>query len=176
MKQYYMTIIILYFAALTLLTGCIQTDSYVDEPLTFSFDDTTEAIPINTAKSYKTTDDAMKAAGFPFLIPETMPDGYRQTDISVVNNDGTIIVELHYKKGDNMVNYRVSPYTDNLLFSYMTYEKEKALTISDIELTCSCNGDTVYAVQWHKGGSSYCMICDEGFMTPELQLIFPSLQ
>lgn len=163
---------------LCLLTSCGNVSDGYPEASEYVSNEYTnnEAANTSTINAYTSLEKAQSAAGFAFMVPTNIPVGYTQDEISVVNNNASIIAQIDYKKEDNNLTYRVSQTTDTLNFDRNTYDKEKVIVVSDAEITCSCNEDIIFVATWQKNGCFYCILSDEGLDTTTLSVMIASIR
>lgn len=145
-----------------------ENDSSANE--TFSGDSSTSIIAYSSVKK------AQEAIGFPFASPSALPSGYALDEISIVKDQDISFAQVNYKKNSNDITYRVSITTDTLNSDRSTYEKEKMITISNTDITCLCNKDTIFVATWQKDGTYYCIMSTEGLDTTTMSAIIVSIK
>lgn len=164
----------LFFITVFILTGCGQNS---EDEFAYTETDTTQTdITYSSVNAYTSLEKAQTAIGFAFLAPSNIPTGYTQDEISVINDNGSKIAQIDYKKEDYNLTYRVSQTTDTLNSDRNTYDKEKVIVIGEKEITCACNQDIIFVATWQNDSCYYCIMSDEGLNTATISAMIYSIQ
>lgn len=128
----------------------------------------------NPLVNYNTVDEARKAVGFDFAVPAIVPDGYKMGDIIVISND---LAEIFYKNGDNEILYRSAKGNADISGSYTVYDKVKAITVGNSDITIKGNaGDNVNLATWTRDGVSFSLSFDQGVDQKVLSTMIRSIK
>ncbi|MFL0269196.1 DUF4367 domain-containing protein [Candidatus Clostridium radicumherbarum] len=108
----------------------------------------------NPMKEYSTLDEARKAAGFNFVIPTVLPDGYQMNGIKVINGS---MAEVTYKKGDLKIIYRTVAGNSDISGDYNAYDVVKTITAGNTKVVIKGKSDGINLATWTKEGVSFSL-------------------
>lgn len=122
---------------------------------------------------YSTLDEARKAIGFTFAVPQTLPDDYQMKDIIVLSNN---LVEIFYWKGDSRIIYRTAKGNDDISGDYNVYDKVKTITVGNTKILVKGNNDGINLATWTNDEVSFSLSFDEAVTEKILATIIKSIE
>lgn len=111
----------------------------------------------NPLVNYSTLDEARKAVGFTFAVPETLPDGYQMKEIIVISNN---LAKISYLNGDNQITYRTAKGNADISGDYNVYDKVKTIPVGNTQITVKGKDDSINLATWTKDGTSFSLSFD----------------
>ena len=100
------------------------------EELSFHGDNQTQ-IP-NPLTEYKTVSEAEKAVGFKALVPNRLPQGYKNTYIGTI---GSETLQMFFEKDGSELVYRMAKGTGDISGDYNVYNETEKITVGGAEIT-----------------------------------------
>ena len=139
------------------------------EELSFHGDNQTQ-IP-NPLTEYKTVAEAEKAAGFKALVPNRLPQGYKNTYIGTIENE---TLQMFFEKDGSELVYRMAEGTGDISGDYNVYNETEKITVGGAEITYKTNGKTSCAI-WEKDGFAFSLYSDGSLQEADFTDIISSL-
>ena len=143
------TIALCAILALT-LTACSGNTAEKKEG--FPVSDVIGAETPNPWTEYDSIEDAAKAAGFEFILPETLPEGYGDPVISAIGKEA---IQVIYTNGEDELCLRKALGTDDPSGDYNNYNHIETITIDGTEVTMKGDGEQVSLAIWDRDGYAY---------------------
>jgi len=110
----------------------------------------------NPFVTYETMEEAEKAAGFEFDVPQTA-EGLSIKEISCVSNE---MIQVVY--GDEYsIFVRKAKGTDDISGDYTVYDKVEDVSVGGVTVTERADEQGIYSAIWSSGGYSYAIISSD---------------
>lgn len=127
----------------------------------------------NPMKEYSTLDEARKAAGFNFVIPTVLPDGYQMNGIKVINDS---MAEVTYNKGDLKIIYRTAAGNFDISGDYNAYDVVKTITAGNTKVVIKGKSNGINLATWTKDGVSFSLSLAEAINEKAVSTMVESIK
>lgn len=109
----------------------------------------------NPFTEYKTLEEASKASGIAFTVPEKLPAGYSADYVSAIKGE---LIQISYKNAkDSEILLRKGTGTDDISGDYNSYKTSEKVKINGHEVTLKGNDGKVFVAVWNDGTNSYAI-------------------
>jgi uncharacterized membrane protein len=101
--------------------------------------------------------DAGKIAGFTVIVPESIPTGYKQDSIRVVNNE---LVEITYVNGEKKLSFRQGKGSEDISGNYNEYKENNTKSVGSLQVTTKGDNGKISLATWTAEGYTFSISAD----------------
>ncbi len=106
-----------------------------------------------------TIEEAEKIAGFDIVIPEKVPEGFSDKNISAIQDE---MIDITYVNGEDQLRIRKGKGIDDVSGDYTEYDKTSTVEVNNQSITLKGNGDKINVAIWNDGEFSYSITVNIG--------------
>lgn len=107
----------------------------------------------------ETIEEAEKIAGFDIVIPEKVPEGFSDKNISAIQDE---MIDITYVNGEDQLRIRKGKGIDDVSGDYTEYDKTSTVEVNNQSITLKGNGDKINVAIWNDGEFSYSITVNIG--------------
>lgn len=135
------------------MTGCGKETKVPTEPV----GENTQ-IP-NPFAECETIEEAEKLAGFDLVIPEKVPEGFSDKNISAIQDE---MIDITYDNGEDKLCIRKGKGTDDISGDYTQYDEISTVEVNNRSVTLKGSGDKINVAVWQDGDYTYSIVVNSG--------------
>ncbi len=109
-----------------------------------------------------------ESAGYNFMLPSVLPDGYTQSSCALI--DGTLI-QILYSCGENTILYRTEKTDGDISGDYNSYPNTDLMDIGNLSVTARGFGGKYYSITWIDGENAYSLGSSDGLSVDDIKKI-----
>lgn len=103
----------------------------------------------------ETLEGAEQIAGFEITLPETMPEGFNQNAILVIEND---LIEVIYNNNeDDKIYIRKAKGNEDISGDYNEYKEQNTIKVGNLDVTTKGNDGMISVAIWNDGDYAYAI-------------------
>lgn len=106
-----------------------------------------------------TVEEVAAILGYEIKSPQTVPERYTTSDISLINSS---IVEIQYHDDDDIITYRTAKTSSNLSPSDKVYEYMEIVNINSVDVVMKGTEDLYYNAVWFDDEESFSITSNNG--------------
>ena len=107
----------------------------------------------------ETIEEAEKIAGFDIVIPEKVPEGFSDKNISAIQDE---MIDITYVNGEEKLTIRKGKGTNDVSGDYTKYDETSTVEINNKSVTLKGNGDKINVASWIDGDYAYSITVNIG--------------
>lgn len=127
----------------------------------------------NPYVEYSDLDSAEEAVDYDIMVPKNIPDGYKQMEIVVIDNN---LISIDYTNDINRITYRTAQGHGDVSGDYNTYTDEKIINVKEINVTLRGNNDKVHLAVWEMDGQTFSINVISGLSENEIIKIIENVE
>ena len=135
------------------MTGCGKGAATPTEPV-----EENVQIP-NPFKECETIEEAEKIAGFDIVIPEKVPEGFSNKNISAIQDE---LIDIIYVNGEDELTIRKGKGTNDVSGDHLDYDEISTVEINNRSVTLKGSSDKVNVAIWNDGDFAYSITVNIG--------------
>lgn len=128
---------------------------------------------INPCVNYSDLDSAEEAMGYDIMLPQSLPDGYKKMNITVISNE---LLSIDYTNDINEITYRTAQGSEDISGDFNIYTAEKTIKIKDINVTLKGNNDKINLAIWKTEGQTFSINDINGLSENEVIKIIENVE
>ncbi|MEE1013813.1 MAG: DUF4367 domain-containing protein [Clostridia bacterium] len=106
-----------------------------------------------------TVEEVSAILGYEIKTPQTVPEGYTTSDVSLINSS---IVEIQYHDDDDIITYRTAKTSSNLSPADKVYEYMEIVNINSVDVVVKGTEDLYYNAVWFDAEESFSITSNHG--------------
>ena len=144
---------VMVLAMVASMTGCGKETKTPTEPV----EENTQ-IP-NPFAECETIEEAEKIAGFDLVIPEKVPEGFNDKNISAIQNE---MIDISYDNGEEKLCIRKGKETDDVSGDYTQYDEISTVEVNNRSVILKGSGDKINVAVWKDEDFAYSIVVNSG--------------